>query len=149
MILSSTSLYCPFKDCSAALLEAEEGSCGVEKSTKVKVECPHCEREFCTKCIVAWHGMDCEAFEKLEDNEKANEDVLFRNLAKDKRWVRCPSCKFYVERIDGCSELICRKTAGAVTYFAECGLSLYDDEKNIDECQCNIDKGEFEWLLNT
>uniref|UniRef100_A0A803KQW0 ARID domain-containing protein n=1 Tax=Chenopodium quinoa TaxID=63459 RepID=A0A803KQW0_CHEQI len=72
MILSSTSLYCPFKDCSAALLEAEEGSCGeeagVEKSTKVKAECPHCQRKFCTKCMVAWHdGMDCEAFEKLED----------------------------------------------------------------------------------
>ncbi|KAL9262263.1 hypothetical protein AKJ16_DCAP05705 [Drosera capensis] len=33
---------------------------------------------------------------------------MLRDLAKNKKWQRCRSCKFYVERKDGCNYMMCR-----------------------------------------
>jgi E3 ubiquitin-protein ligase RNF144 len=100
--LGMKKFYCPFKNCSALLIH--EGD-----ETITNSECPHCNRMFCAKCNVSWHGdMSCEEFEKLGDDEKGREDIMLKNLAKDKRWQRCPKCRMYVEKIDGCMFMKCR-----------------------------------------
>lgn len=72
-------------------------------------ECPHCNRLFCAQCRVPWHtGMSCEEFQELNEDERGKEDLLLRNLAKERKWGRCPKCKFYVERTEGCPHMICR-----------------------------------------
>ncbi|XP_078150676.1 E3 ubiquitin-protein ligase RSL1-like isoform X2 [Carex rostrata] len=102
--LGPNKFYCPFKDCSALLIDEEGES---EKITNS--ECPHCNRMFCAKCKVPWHGdMSCEEYERLGEDERGREDLLLRNMAKDKRWQRCPKCRMYVERIDGCAFMKCR-----------------------------------------
>nr|XP_043619923.1 probable E3 ubiquitin-protein ligase ARI9 [Erigeron canadensis] len=99
---SEKFIYCPFKDCSAMLVD--DG--GVVVTTS---ECPYCNRLFCARCRVAWHsGMDCSEFKSLENGERDPQDVMLMNLAKNKKWMRCPSCKFYVERISGCLHISCR-----------------------------------------
>ncbi|KAM2621518.1 hypothetical protein TB2_026259 [Malus domestica] len=92
-------LYCPFNACSALLIhEDPEGT--------TQSVCPHCKREFCAKCKVPWHTeFDCANFQKLE---KGGEDKMLEELAKKKRWRRCPNCKYYVERKSGCSYMKCR-----------------------------------------
>ncbi|KAK6793251.1 hypothetical protein RDI58_006704 [Solanum bulbocastanum] len=61
MIMGSERFYCPFKDCSALLID-ENG----KDSVVIQSECPECRRFFCAKCKVAWHwGIVCEEFEKL------------------------------------------------------------------------------------
>ncbi|XP_050897600.1 E3 ubiquitin-protein ligase RSL1-like [Lathyrus oleraceus] len=102
-VLSSEKFYCPFKDCSAMLVNDEK------EAVVTSSECPHCHRLFCAQCKVSWHaGVDCEEFQSLKDGERGREDMLAMELAKNKRWKRCPKCGFYVERIVGCTRITCR-----------------------------------------
>ncbi|KAM2993603.1 hypothetical protein FF2_045681 [Malus domestica] len=49
MFLGSQKVYCPFKDCSAMLVDDGEEVVTV-------TWCPHCWRMFCAQCKVAWHA---------------------------------------------------------------------------------------------
>ncbi|KAL9386476.1 hypothetical protein Peur_019600 [Populus x canadensis] len=103
VINASQRFYCPFKDCSALLIDDNEGEAIIES------ECPFCHRLFCALCSVPWHsGIECEEFQRLNEDERGREDLMLRELAKDKKWSRCPQCKFYVERTEGCPHMICR-----------------------------------------
>ncbi|KAK9101621.1 hypothetical protein Scep_025051 [Stephania cephalantha] len=101
-ILGIQRYYCPYKDCSARL-EYDEGMV-------IRIsECPHCHRLFCAQCKVPWHlGIECEDFQKLNKDEREREDVMLLNLARQNKWQRCPLCRFYVERTEGCSFMKCR-----------------------------------------
>ncbi|CAI0466151.1 unnamed protein product [Linum tenue] len=33
---------------------------------------------------------------------------MVMDMAKSNEWGRCPQCKFYVERTEGCPHIICR-----------------------------------------
>ncbi|XP_025635570.1 uncharacterized protein [Arachis hypogaea] len=84
VLATSKKFYCPFKDCSAMLVN-DDGNEVVTCS-----ECSHCHRLFCAQCKVAWHGgMECGEFMGLNENEREKEDLMVMNLAKAKRWRRC------------------------------------------------------------
>ncbi|KAJ4968988.1 hypothetical protein NE237_015689 [Protea cynaroides] len=101
LFLGSPKLYCPYKNCSALLLD--DG--GVIKES----ECPSCHRLFCAQCKVPWHsGINCQEFQKLNENERTGEDIMLMELAKHKKWQRCPKCKVMVERSQGCLYMMCR-----------------------------------------
>ncbi|KAL3740513.1 hypothetical protein ACJRO7_021745 [Eucalyptus globulus] len=96
--------YCPFKNCSALLIK----DCDDGKVIR-ECECPYCHRLFCAECSVPWHaGVSCEEFQSLNEDERGREDLIVRELAKEKKWGRCPKCKFYVERTQGCPHITCR-----------------------------------------
>ncbi|OMO91949.1 Zinc finger, C6HC-type [Corchorus capsularis] len=100
---ASQKFYCPFRDCSATLLKDDGGKVMMES------ECPFCHRLFCAQCSVPWHpGINCEDFQRLNEDERGREDLMVRELAKEKNWARCPKCNFYVERTEGCPHIICR-----------------------------------------
>ncbi|GAV58871.1 zf-C3HC4 domain-containing protein/IBR domain-containing protein, partial [Cephalotus follicularis] len=95
--------YCPFEDCSAMLMNDNKNA--VQES-----ECPLCHRLFCVQCKVPWHsGVKCEEYQRLDEDERAREDLMLRELVKEKKWSRCPNCKFYVERTEGCPHITCRQ----------------------------------------
>ncbi|GKV09662.1 hypothetical protein SLEP1_g21124 [Rubroshorea leprosula] len=103
LIEEKDRLYCPFRDCSAVLLNDTGGEVIMES------ECPFCHRLFCAQCKVPWHqGMDCKEFQRLNEDERGREDLTLRSLAKEKKWGRCPRCKYYVERTEGCPHITCR-----------------------------------------
>ncbi|XP_039053171.1 probable E3 ubiquitin-protein ligase RNF144A-B [Hibiscus syriacus] len=96
-------LYCPFKDCSALLLNDNQGEIIAE------TECPNCHRLFCAQCNVPWHpGISCEEYQTLSEDERGRDDLMVRNLAKEQKWRNCPSCRFMVERTEGCPHMTCR-----------------------------------------
>ncbi|XVE88528.1 hypothetical protein DITRI_Ditri19aG0076500 [Diplodiscus trichospermus] len=96
-------LYCPFKNCSALLLNDNQGEIITE------TECPFCHRLFCAQCLVSWHpGVNCEEYQKLNEDERGRDDLLVRSLAKENKWRRCPSCCIIVERTEGCLHMTCR-----------------------------------------
>jgi len=99
----SEKFYCPFADCSA-LLNFNDGT-----ETVIKKECPNCNKIYCAKCKVPWHeGIECSEFEKLNADEREKEDIMLMNLAKDKKWRRCPNCRIYVAKSEGCNSMKCR-----------------------------------------
>ncbi|CAL9046979.1 unnamed protein product [Musa banksii] len=98
-ILGSAKFYCPYGDCSALLID--DGGDAVDHS-----KCPHCMRMFCAQCRVPWHsGYSCKDYETLCPDKKSR-DLM--KLATKKRWQRCPSCGFFVERTSGCDYIKCR-----------------------------------------
>ncbi|KAI3908702.1 hypothetical protein MKW92_020974 [Papaver armeniacum] len=102
LILGDQNIYCPFKNCSAPLLDEGRGKI-------IRSECPHCNRLFCARCKVPWHqGIRCAAFQKLNVDERENEDIMLHKTAKRNNWKRCPWCKIYVARDTGCSTINCR-----------------------------------------
>ncbi|KAL5823507.1 hypothetical protein ACOSQ4_021407 [Xanthoceras sorbifolium] len=105
LIDESERFYCPYKDCSAMLVnESEENG-----EVIMEAECPVCHRLFCAVCCVPWHsGVDCEEFQRLNEDERGREDLMVMELAKENKWSRCPHCKFYVERTEGCPHITCR-----------------------------------------
>ncbi|KAH0452976.1 hypothetical protein IEQ34_017300 [Dendrobium chrysotoxum] len=118
-VLSESSVrvkfYCPFKDCSALLID-ERGQEVMQES-----ECPHCHRLFCAHCGVPWHsGLSCSEFLETENEE----DKTLIKLAQKNQWQRCPKCKFYVERTSGCMFIQCR--CGA-TFCYGCASQMEDD----------------------
>lgn len=103
-MIGMMKFYCPFKDCSALLMD--ERFLG---EVIMESECPHCFRLFCAQCKVPWHsGLDCAEFANLGAEEREREDIMLRNMAKQSHWQRCPMCNFYVERISGCMFIKCR-----------------------------------------
>ncbi|KAK8641939.1 hypothetical protein V6N13_011307 [Hibiscus sabdariffa] len=53
---------------------------------------------------VPWHpGISCEEYQTLGEGERGRDDLMVRNLAKEKKWRNCPSCRFLVERTEGAS----------------------------------------------
>ncbi|KAM3306771.1 E3 ubiquitin-protein ligase RSL1-like [Capsicum chacoense] len=105
MILVAEKFYCPFKDCSALLID----ECAGENMVIDQSECPECRKLFCAKCKVPWHsGFVCEEFDKLNNDEREVEGLQLMKLAKSQGWQRCPSCMMYVEKSEGCLHMICR-----------------------------------------
>ncbi|PNX78649.1 putative E3 ubiquitin-protein ligase RNF217-like protein, partial [Trifolium pratense] len=51
----------------------------------------------------------CEEYQKLNVDERGREDLLVRELANQKKWKRCPRCRFYVEKNEGCLHITCRQ----------------------------------------
>lgn len=105
MIMDSQKFYCPFKNCSAML---------VKDSNEVirESECPICRRLFCAQCRTPWHsGIECAEFQSLNEDEREREDLMLRNLAEANNWKRCPRCKFYVEKNEGCLHMTCRSVS--------------------------------------
>ncbi|XP_059650168.1 E3 ubiquitin-protein ligase RSL1-like [Cornus florida] len=75
--------YCPYRDCSALIVNACGG--GVRRS-----KCPRCKRLFCFRCKQPWHpGYGCEDHQSDSIIEKRN------------NWMRCPTCKHCVELTEG------------------------------------------------
>ncbi|XP_056166586.1 E3 ubiquitin-protein ligase RSL1-like [Syzygium oleosum] len=102
LILEGERFYCPFRDCSALLIN-DRGAVARES------ECPNCRRLFCAQCRVPWHaGVECREFQGLKEGERGTEDIMLMKLAEKQHWRRCPKCKFYVQKISGCAFVRCR-----------------------------------------
>ncbi|KAK4414046.1 putative E3 ubiquitin-protein ligase [Sesamum alatum] len=101
-ILDSQKIHCPYEDCSEMLVDDGDEGVVVKES-----ECPVCRRLFCAQCRVPWHqGFDCEEFRRLNRKRKDKEEL--RLLAREKKWKKCPNCKVFVDKTEGCIHITCR-----------------------------------------
>ncbi|GJT34522.1 hypothetical protein Tco_0924941 [Tanacetum coccineum] len=63
-------------------------------------------------CKVAWHaGFSCEESEEMSHD--AN-DAAFGVVCETEGWKRCPKCRLFIEKYDGCETVTCR-----------CGFKFY------------------------
>ncbi|KAI5445742.1 hypothetical protein KIW84_013829 [Lathyrus oleraceus] len=102
VIPEKNKFYCPFYDCSALLISEEYHIGGVISVYSI---CPHCNRRVCAKCKTPWHEeMSCEKFQGLKNSN----DALMIDLAGRRKWKKCPNCKSFVEKTNGCDHMKCR-----------------------------------------
>ncbi|XP_040383628.1 probable E3 ubiquitin-protein ligase RNF217 [Oryza brachyantha] len=103
-VLGSSHVYCPFLDCGEVIADERGGGGHVQET-----ECPACRRQFCERCGVAWHGgVSCGEYGELADGDREEGDLAAVEAARASRWRRCPRCRFFVERYDGCVHITCR-----------------------------------------
>ncbi|KAL6656017.1 hypothetical protein ACP70R_006843 [Stipagrostis hirtigluma subsp. patula] len=104
--LDELKLYCPYRDCSALLVDDDPGN---GEAALTNAVCPHCRRAFCAQCKVPWHhGVSCEEYQRLGEEERGREAMLLRKVAEEQKWQRCPHCRMFVERSFGCAFMQCR-----------------------------------------
>ncbi|GJS21208.1 zinc finger, C6HC-type containing protein [Tanacetum coccineum] len=120
---------CPYKDCLEMLVDNNRKKPGTSS------KCPRCKQLYCPHCKVVWHSeMDCKDFQRFRKGEQEPGDLLLMKLAKINSWQRCPKCKFYVDRRDGCPRIDCR--CGCV-FCHNCGKKyVYYDNRFNRSCLC-------------
>ncbi|KAJ4838366.1 hypothetical protein Tsubulata_046797 [Turnera subulata] len=112
LVLGLESCYCPYRDCSALILN--------ECRTKLKkIKCPNCKRHFCFHCKIPWHaGYKCSESGQLRDRN----DILIGELIEQKKWTRCYNCGHSVERVSGCRDIVCKC---GVRFCHQCGCRFH------------------------
>ena len=114
---SGDIMYCPNKKCSEAILVDEDDpfipdpydSDDDDYERGHPSYCPKCETAICFHCRTPWHhGFTCDEFQALPPDERSREDVETLRLARNQNWQRCPRCKAFVSKNDGCHHMTCR-----------------------------------------
>jgi len=61
-----------------------------------------------------------ESSRKFELKPKEKEDLVFMKFAKLMKYRRCPNCKYFIEKTDGCNSMICSQCETNFCYA--CGI---------------------------
>ncbi|KAH9298765.1 hypothetical protein KI387_030447, partial [Taxus chinensis] len=59
-------------------------------------------RMFSAQCLVSSHD-----FQRLDPSKIERDDLELLALVKETNWQRCRKCRSFVERVSGCSKIIC------------------------------------------
>ena len=79
---------CPYPDCESY----------ARKKKDKYVQCIQNKHEFCFDCLKKWHGYKpC----------KIERDKRFENYINAYKVKRCPRCKYYIEKNEGCNHITC------------------------------------------
>ncbi|KAF7349213.1 RBR-type E3 ubiquitin transferase [Mycena sanguinolenta] len=96
------------------LIPCSHKNCGKtfppDEGAKTLIQCPWCGGSLCKACKSIWHeNMTCERYQALPIEQRAPEDAVFLNLAKQEKWRRCPNtqCSAMVELKHGCNHITC------------------------------------------
>ena len=90
--------WCPTPGCSAVFAFDE---------ALTEYRCPACKKNYCLRCKCEYHqNMSCKEYKKIAN--MGEEDKRFMFLVKGAKFKQCPSCKFWVEKSDGCDHMTCR-----------------------------------------
>ncbi|KAM0910557.1 hypothetical protein ACQ4PT_014088 [Festuca glaucescens] len=121
--------YCPNRRCGIPLETSGE-------VVPARALCLACGYALCATCGMEWSSDDGAGL-GAHDCAKGPDAMLVRKLAHDSRWKRCPSCKMYVERIDGCNRMTCRCR---FVFCYRCGRPSYRGQvggAGLEPCRCN------------
>ncbi|XP_027476845.1 E3 ubiquitin-protein ligase RNF144A isoform X2 [Zalophus californianus] len=120
VLLDPCRTWCPASACQAVCQLQEMGL-----QTPQLVQCKACDMEFCSACKASWHpGQGCP--EALPITFLPGETSSAFKLEEDDAPIkRCPKCKVYIERDEGCAQMMCKNCKHAFCWY--CLESLDDD----------------------
>lgn len=97
--LDPSKAWCPMLDCQAvcSVVPSEEG-------TLIPVACPACHTIFCLGCKHPWlEGHVCEGSPPLMSSSSEGD-----RCSADTPIKQCPMCGIYIERNQGCAQMLCK-----------------------------------------
>ncbi|TRZ11032.1 hypothetical protein HGM15179_016075, partial [Zosterops borbonicus] len=120
VLLDPCRTWCPSSTCQAV--------CQLQESSPQDpqlVQCKVCDIEFCSACKSNWHpGQGCQ--ENMPISFLPGEtSSVFKMEDDDAPIKRCPKCKVYIERDEGCAQMMCKNCKHAFCWY--CLESLDDD----------------------
>ena len=106
------------------------------------LECPLCQKSYCLKCKTEWHeNLTCEENQlSLKGIKNQEDEINFEEYAKGCNFKKCPNCKRWVEKNEGCDHIKCLFG----THFCySCG-EIRDPERPYEHnCPNNRHNGNF------
>ncbi|PIO33055.1 hypothetical protein AB205_0218390 [Aquarana catesbeiana] len=120
VLLDPCRTWCPSSSCQAVCKLQEKGP-----QNPQLVQCTSCDIEFCSSCKANWHpGQVCQ--ENLPITFLPGESSSAQKTVEDDVPIkRCPKCKVYIERDEGCAQMMCKNCKHAFCWY--CLESLDDD----------------------
>ncbi|ELK29143.1 Putative E3 ubiquitin-protein ligase RNF144A [Myotis davidii] len=120
VLLDPCRTWCPVSTCQAVCQLPEMGL-----PTPQPVQCKACATEFCSACKASWHpGQGCPETMPITFLP-GDTSSGFRLEEDDAPIKRCPKCKVYIERDEGCAQMMCKNCKHAFCWY--CLESLDDD----------------------
>ncbi|THU99183.1 hypothetical protein K435DRAFT_606196, partial [Dendrothele bispora CBS 962.96] len=81
--------------------------CDTSQSTKTARQCPSCLASVCMRCHEDGHdGMTCE--ERRIQGDPAEQERLNNAWAREAGVKRCPECRVWIEKTEGCNHMTCK-----------------------------------------
>ena len=114
---------CPYPDCESY----------VKKGKNKYVSCIQNGHKFCLKCLKGWHG---------NESCKIDKDKSFESWRNSSNVKKCPKCKYYVEKINGCNHMRCFNCN-----YQWCWLCLNEYDSNHSDGNCSPNLDEFRLSL--
>uniref|UniRef100_A0A8B9VN12 RBR-type E3 ubiquitin transferase n=1 Tax=Anas zonorhyncha TaxID=75864 RepID=A0A8B9VN12_9AVES len=112
VLLDPCRTWCPSSTCQAV--------CQLQESSPQDpqlVQCKACDIEFCSACKSNWHpGQGCQ--ENMPISFLPGEtSSVFKMEEDDAPIKRCPKCKVYIERDEGCAQMMCKNCKHAFCWY--------------------------------
>ena len=125
--------FCPTAGC--------DYMCFYDKN-EYHLECPLCQKSYCLKCKTEWHeNITCEENQlSIKGIKNQESEIIFEEYVKGCNFKKCPKCKRWVEKTEGCDHVICL----CGTHFCySCG-EIRDSERPYDHrCPNSRNNGNF------
>ena len=117
------------------------------KESDVKLKCTSCDLEWCFKCHAPWHeGLTCKAFRTGDKQFHQWTEGRVRSVPNCQK---CPICRVYIERSDGCNHMTCRRCGTEFCYLCGemfvpiIGQELHISKYGIFGCIYQFDGNDF------
>ncbi|XP_035278969.1 probable E3 ubiquitin-protein ligase RNF144A-B isoform X1 [Anguilla anguilla] len=121
VLLDPCRTWCPSSSCQAVCQLQEAEPAGAQL-----VQCSVCSLEFCSACRAGWHpGQGCQETPPTSSFLSAESSLFYKGDEDDAPIKRCPKCKVYIERDEGCAQMMCKNCKHAFCWY--CLESLDDD----------------------
>ncbi|XP_038865246.1 probable E3 ubiquitin-protein ligase RNF144A-A isoform X2 [Salvelinus namaycush] len=116
VLLDPCLTWCPSSSCQAVCQLKE-----TEVALPQLVQCAVCTLEFCSACKANWHPE--QACPPLENNLPitaflpGETSSFYKSDDDDGPIKRCPKCKVYIERDEGCAQMMCKNCKHAFCWY--------------------------------
>ncbi|KAI1897356.1 hypothetical protein AGOR_G00082470 [Albula goreensis] len=121
VLLDPCRTWCPSSSCQAVCQLKE-----LEPPGPQLVQCSVCSLEFCSSCRASWHpGQNCQETPPISSFLSGETSLFYKSDEDDAPIKRCPKCKVYIERDEGCAQMMCKNCKHAFCWY--CLESLDDD----------------------
>ncbi|XP_045551568.1 probable E3 ubiquitin-protein ligase RNF144A-A isoform X2 [Salmo salar] len=121
VLLDPCRTWCPSSSCQA-VCQLKEG----EVALAQLVQCSVCRLEFCSACQASWHkGQACQDNMPIITFLPGESSSFYKSDDDDAPIKCCPKCKVYIERDEGCAQMMCKNCKHAFCWY--CLESLDDD----------------------
>ncbi|KAL6486412.1 hypothetical protein MHYP_G00058040 [Metynnis hypsauchen] len=121
VLLDPCRTWCPSSSCQAVCQLKE-----AEVSVPQLVQCPLCSLRFCSACRGDWHtGRACRDSLPIITFLPGENSSVCKSGEDEPPIKRCPKCKVYIERDEGCAQMMCKNCKHAFCWY--CLESLDDD----------------------
>ncbi|XP_051955110.1 probable E3 ubiquitin-protein ligase RNF144A-B [Xyrauchen texanus] len=121
VLLDPSRTWCPSSSCQAVCQLKE-----AEVQMPQPVQCPKCNLRFCSACREDSHtGQACQESLPIATFLPGEISSHLKNQDDEAPIKRCPKCKVYIERDEGCAQMMCKNCKHAFCWY--CLESLDDD----------------------